>query len=794
MMRVWLYFAMVAASLWPCMALAVTATVGEQVGRSDIAVDQPNILPTQAMGLGNGRFGVALWAADGLTVQLNRSDTLPGRYSPGQVVFPDLKPLVVDRAFHGKLDLYDGTLDEQGGGITLVAWVDHRVDRLIVDLSGLAPNHSQRMLLRLWPPRTPHASVRGDIGLISEDWLDDHEPGASGRRFGSLAAVRAIGRDAHARVIDALTVEVTARPTSDGHLRVVIAAPAFDGRRPAFDLAREALVAPIDEGRAAAWWHAFWSRARLIRAESADGTARYAETLRTLFLFASAAHEAGDIPGSQAGVADLFSSTGDDHLWDPGAFWFWNLRMQVGANLAAGLPELNTPVFALYRDQLDAIERWTRVHMGNRPGSCVPETMRFNGNGVEYESDRFRPFAIVTHSCDANWSAQANARTLSSGAEIGLWVWRTYLQTNDRAFLQGNYPLMAQSARFLLSYQKPGADGLLHTAPSNAHETQMDVTDPATDLAAIHALYPATIDAATLLRRDPGLVAALEGALRKTPSLPVALASQVASPSPAALPTDRVLAASHDPASPYRNGENIGLEAVWPYDLIGLDSPLFAIARRTYALRPFVFAADWSDDPVQAARLGLGSEVSRAIFHLVQLYQIYPNGMASLVPGAPNEFYLEQAGVTALALSEVLAIQDDDGLIRVGPALPPGWTMSGTVALRHGMTIDVEVIDGQLTAFTVHHASSESLRFATPWKYQTVISENGKPMSAVHGGRFSVPGLAGHDDRFAPVGNTERPDFVRQTLPTVKSLGRATIGLGPPCCAPPPGYDPRSDR
>ena len=58
---------------------------------------------------------------------------------------------------------------------------------------------------------------------------------------------------------------------------------------------------------------------------------------------------------------------------------------------------------------------------------------------------------------------------------------------------------MASSARFLLAYQKAGNDGLLHTSPSNAHETQWDVTDPTTDIAAARALYPATIQVGKLL-------------------------------------------------------------------------------------------------------------------------------------------------------------------------------------------------------------------------------------------------------------------------------------------------------
>ncbi|HEY2400264.1 MAG TPA: hypothetical protein VGI23_07905, partial [Steroidobacteraceae bacterium] len=289
----------------------------------------------------------------------------------------------------------------------------------------------------------------------------------------------------------------------------------------------------VDVDAAHRWWHDFWARAALIEASSRDGRAEYLETLRTLFLFYSAAQNGGTLPGSQAGIGDLFSSAQDIHFWDAASFWEWNLRMQVAANLGAGVPELNEPYFALYRNNLEAIRRWTRARMGGRDGICVPETMRFNGVGVEYESAGLRPFPLITHSCDLGWTPVANARTLSTGAEVGLWVWETYLKTGDAQFLRTNYPLMAEAARFLLAYQKPGADGLLHTSPSNAHETQADVQDPTTDLAAIRALYPATIAAAQVLSRDHDLAAKLTAALSKTPELPLVAAPSIATVRPA---------------------------------------------------------------------------------------------------------------------------------------------------------------------------------------------------------------------------------------------------------------------
>lgn len=49
------------------------------VGRSDIVLQVPNRQAREAMPLGNGRLGIAVWFANSLTAQLNRADTLPGR-------------------------------------------------------------------------------------------------------------------------------------------------------------------------------------------------------------------------------------------------------------------------------------------------------------------------------------------------------------------------------------------------------------------------------------------------------------------------------------------------------------------------------------------------------------------------------------------------------------------------------------------------------------------------------------------------------------------------------------------
>jgi hypothetical protein len=752
------------------------------ISRSDIVMARPNEDAGQAMSLGNGRLGVAVWSEDGLTAQLNRADTLPDRLSPGQVVVPGLAALTQAKNYSGRLNLYNGEFQERGAGMTATAYTQPHTDVLVIDVTGANSGETQTAQLKLWKPRTPQAIVSGSIGILSQSWIDNRRPGSSGRPFGSLSAITADGRNVSAVVTDPLTVTISLKPYQDGHFRVLVGAPHFDGRQNPLSLVRPVLAAASSSGHRL-WWHDFWNKAAAIKITSSDGTGEYMENLRNIYLFDAAAEKGIEYPGSQAGVADMLSSAHDAHQWDSSAFWHWNLRMQVAANIGAGLPELNAPYFNLYREDLPAIERWTRGNMKGLPGACVPETMRFNGPGIEYEST-WDPISIG-RDCDAAFKPYYNARTLSTGAEVSLWIWRQYLATGDRVFLTRNYPVMATSARFLLAYQKSGADGLLHTGPSNAHETQWDVTDPTTDIAAARALYPVTIQAAKLLGKDPDLVRLLHAALQKIPPLPRTQAGGSLTLLPPSADDDAqdVIAESYSPNAPNHNAENIGLEPVWPYNLIGDTSPLFDLARRTYEHRLFRSVADWSFDPVQAARLDLGNEVGKTLAQITERSQHSVNGLANW-NRKYGEFYIEQTGVVAAALQEML-VQDYDGLLRIAPAIPPGWDVDGSVYVRGRTKVDVQVAGGVVTTAVIEAGSAQSFRVRNPWPGHAVdiiASSNGarivkgdfKPVLTFHAAAGMHYLLECEDSpisgmRFAPVSG--------MPARTPKKLGRVQIGL-----------------
>ena len=712
------------------------------LGRSAIVLGQPNLKGNEAMPLGNGSLGAAVWSDNGLTAQLNRMDTLPYRLSPGWVVIPGLAVLTGSKDYTGRLNLYDGEFHESGGGMTATAYVQPETDTLIVDLTGAKPGEEQTAQLKLWEPRKTKAAAKSAIGILSYSWVDNVDPGASGRRFGALAAITAVGQNVTAEVTDPLTVTVKFKPDAQGHFRVIAAAPHYDGKMDSLTVARPALVAGTVEAHRK-WWHGYWSRVAPIKITSKDGSGEYLENIRNIYLYSAAAEKGVEYPGTQAGIADMLSSARDKHSWDSAAFWHWNIRMQVAANLGAGVADLNEPYFNLYRENLANIENWTRVHMDGHAGACIPETMRFNGQGIEYESDW--PSQFTTHlyarNCDATFTPFFNSRTLSTGAEVGLWIWQHYLVSNDRKFLAENYPVMASAARFLLSYETPGKDGLLHTSPSNAHESQWDVTDPTTDISAEKALFPAVARAAQLLGRDAELVTKLETALVKIPELPrtaipapnVKLGEPVLSasgellaivpPSEDAIGKD-VIAESYSPQSPNRNGENVGLEPIWPYDLIGDSSPMFELAKRTYEHRVSQGGGGWSFDAIVAARLGMGSEVRLAALKTVEKSLLCVNGYEGCNPKESSainndEFYVEPDGVIADAIQEAL-VQDYDGLIRIAPAVPPGWDINGSVFVRGRTRVDVQLTDGVPSTVVIESGKAQALQIRNPWPGQRI--------------------------------------------------------------------------
>ena len=142
-------------------------------------------------------------------------------------------------------------------------------------------------------------------------------------------------------------------------------------------------------------------------------------------------------------------------------------------------------------------------------------------------------------------------------------------------------------------------------------------------------------------------------------------------------------------------------------------SPLFPLAKRTYANRLFKGVADWSFDPIQAARLHLGSDVESTLVTITEHSQLTPNGFANW-DREYGEFYIEETGIVADALQEAL-VQDYDGVIRIGPAIPSAWDFDGSVFVRGRTKVDVEARNGEVVLAVIEAGSTAPIRVRNPW-------------------------------------------------------------------------------
>jgi Bacterial Ig-like domain len=705
------------------------------VSRDDIVLGAPNIDPTASIPLGNGDLGVSAWAANGFTAQLNRSDTMPDRKSPGQVNIPGLSVISHASNFSGRLDLADGVLEESGGGMSMKAWVSSAKDELIVDVTGANPDVAQTASINLWSGRTPTAAVSGKVGTLAQTWVDNVGDGTSGETFGSLAAITAGGRDVQTAVASPLKVTTTFKPNADGSFRVVVAAPHWAGGT-ATDTASVTATKLIGNDANVSenallnsqerWWGNYWAHSGLVEMNSSDGSAAYIENLRTLYLYdAAASSKAGTFFGSQAGEADMFAWDEDTQTWAPNEYWIWNLRGEISANMSSGNYQLNTPIFDMYINDLPAIETWTKAQMGGLPGACVPETMSFNGNG-------FYDDGSGDASCSLAASPDYNAEDITSGSEMSLYMWEQYEGTDNLAFLKKAFPFMEATAQFLLAYQNVGSDGLLH-AVANAHETQWAVQDPTTDIAADNAIFPIIAEAAKLVGDKPSkdpLLAQFATAIKEIPPYPRvddATRTQLLNPDYTQTETQAadatgtdMIGISYQPDAERWNDENIELEPLWPWDdVTDQDTNLFALEQRSYAHRPNVGGNDWSYDAVDAARLEQPSQVESDLISLTETHQVYDNGFADIGSSVGFQPYQEQSANVAAAVDEALA-QDYDGIIRFAPAWPTNWDGSGTVYIQHNDKVDVQVENGQLVTAAIQAASSGQLTVKSPWPGQQV--------------------------------------------------------------------------
>jgi hypothetical protein len=236
-------------------------------------------------------------------------------------------------------------------------------------------------------------------------------------------------------------------------------------------------------------------------------------------------------------------------------------------------------------------------------------------------------------------------------------------------------------------YPERDAEGKIVVEPSHALETWQDATNPLPVIAGLRCVT------GRLLEEVPAELAGqarepwerLRGLL---PELPLAAGEDP----PRLLPAERF--------ERLANSETPELYAVFPYRLYGLGQPGLEIGRATFEARRVKRTGGWTQDPIQAALLGL-TDVAAA--YTYKNFTTKHRGSRFPAFWGPNFDWIpdqDHGGVSMIALQRML-MQCDGDRIHVLPAWPRDWDVDFRLHAPQQTTVRVVWRDAELVTLEV---------------------------------------------------------------------------------------------
>ncbi|HWB36842.1 MAG TPA: hypothetical protein VHA75_12530, partial [Rugosimonospora sp.] len=662
----------------------------------------PNTNPLYGLTVGNGHTGAMVWSQNGISAQVSGVDlSEQSAYAAGNLTFQTTPAIDSGYStYQQRLSLYDGTLTTKYDSNRTVTFLGSPANASgSPEVMGLHVEDSRSGVsaitldLSMWDPNTVTNS--GDVPDLNtwktvSTFADSSGAGFSrgqtdANGFGYTFAATVEGASYSASVVNGTRVRLTITPTASYTIWFVAASRMDAANRDSVTAARNQLASVKSTGYATTlanyrnWWHAFWQRSFVQYANSA-GDADYVENVYYLATYMIAAGGYGNYPFHF--INGVFRDTQDSTRWS-NAYWYWNQRDVYNSFLASNHADLLATFNKLYSRNYTALKSYTQTRYGI-DGLWVPETMGWDGNargtvGSDYTKD-----------------------ILSTGTEAAYNMYLQYRYTNDTNYLSGTaYPFMRDVVKFYAAKLSRDANGKYYMAVSNSHETYWDVKDAVTDLAAIRLLFPLTIQVSQQLGQDSGSRAQWQSIVDNLAPYQIQ--------NGAYLPMDPPVAATH-------NNENVASELIWPYDRTGIGAPDYQTAVNTWNARPFPYGNVWSNDAIQAARLGLGDQAFAGMKTMLQKYQNYPNGMTSNTNGV-----FEYLGVNLTALNESL-MQSYTGKIRVFPAVPSDSSFVGrfTLLAEDGFQVSSEREAGEVKYVGVKSLYGKQATVVSPWSGQSI--------------------------------------------------------------------------
>ena len=694
---------------------------------NNVVWDSPSTDQSGSMPIGNGDLAANVWVEPNgdLLFYLSKSDA----WGDGQqllklgLIRVSLeKPLFLEGAiFKQELDLKSGSISitstNKGQNNTILFWIDANQAVVNVEIKA-SKSFKAKVSLEIWRSREAEHYGDGNFyeectepdtllpsdgqtirwyhrnkeSIFAESLKNQHLGHLSSKfpdplinlTFGGLIS----GKGLESK--DAKTL-VTKEPTKNLHVRVhALTAQTETEADWLNQIEKQRTVverASLKEARKQheAWWAEFWSRSYIYSTGTTEADSVSSAYILQRWIQACAGRGAYPIKfnGSLFTVQgnDRGEQKGHDYRRWGGCYWFQNTRLIYWPMLYAGDLEQMEPLWKMYRDALPLLKERTRAYF-NHEGIFCSETIYFWG------LNRNEDFGIGN---EGLYPTNPFIRYYwDSGNELSMMMLDYYEYTHDETFAQKTLiPIADEVMKFYDQHCGRNEQGKVLFSPAASLETWHVAEDP----------LPVVVGLQTVLTR------LLE--------LPESLTSQeqrdrwkrFCSELPEIPFGEENGSKWIKPARTYshlKNSENPELYSIFPYRAYGIGKPDLEVALETWRRRRIKRSGGWTQDPIQAAMLGLTQEAKDMLLKNVKNRAplgtppaIEPRFPAFLGPNfdwIPDQ---DQGSVIMIALQQML-MQCEGKRISLLPAWPKEWDVEFKMHAPYNTTVEGRVEKGKL--------------------------------------------------------------------------------------------------
>ena len=436
-------------------------------------------------------------------------------------------------------------------------------------------------------------------------------------------------------------------------------------------------------------WRTFWERAYIF----AEGN-EYAQQITKAFLYQrylTHCADRGNAPMKFNGLlftADQMNDRPDNYdarRWGA-PYWFQNTRIMYWYLLYAGDYSSMAPMFDMYLDMIPISRSRCENYFGHA-GILIPETVSHFGlyanSNYGFENEQGVRQGEGGKALRRGEPCNSYLRYHYNGMlELSYMMLKYLEKSEDNVRRERMFDFIEQTLLFFDRHFDQ-IDGKMVMNPVSSLETWQMCVNDTPDVAGLQVVCRKL---AVMSDIPKSLKKLVDTMIPIIPDLPMEDSNNGTIIAPCEIKISQ---------SP-NNSENPELYAVFPYEIYGLGKDDLETARRTYDNRRNRHDGGWSQDPVDAAILGLESE---AITHLIRQSgmtdkrALFPAFWGPNFDETPDQ---DHGCMTSLCLIFML-LQTNGNEYTAFPTWPEKWNVRFRLPLNNEVFICGEQINGQRT-------------------------------------------------------------------------------------------------